>query len=136
MFEFSTAKPLYYQIADWLENEILKGAIKEGEQIPSQMSIAQQMHVNPLTAAKGVSILESRGIVERRRRGLGLFVGSDAQKKIYEYRKNESLNALLDQLLTEADALGISFDELCRVIEERAEERSEGRKDGSAETEY
>ena len=123
MFEFSTVKPVYHQIADWLENEILTGAFKEGERIPSQAAIAQQLHVNPLTAAKGVSILESRGIVERRRRGLGLFVGADAQKRIYEYRKNESLNALLDELLTEADTLGIDLDELCRAIEERAETR-------------
>ena len=52
-----------------------------------------------------------------------LFVGADAQKRIYEYRKNESLNALLDELLTEADTLGIDLDELCRAIEERAETR-------------
>ena len=96
MFEFSTVKPVYHQIADWLENEILKGAFKEGERIPSQAAIAQQLHVNPLPAAK---------------------------KRIYEYRKNESLNALLDELLTEADTLGIDLDELCRAIEERAETR-------------
>lgn len=52
MFEFSTVKPVYHQIADWLENEILKGAFKEGERIPSQAAIAQQLHVNPLTACE------------------------------------------------------------------------------------
>lgn len=34
MFEFSREKPIYLQIAEWLENEILKGNIREGERLP------------------------------------------------------------------------------------------------------
>lgn len=119
MFEFAAGKPVYLQIAEWLENEILKGNIKENEQLPSQMDIANALNVNPMTAGKGVSVLESRGVLEKRRRGCGIYVLSDAKSRIYEYRKNEKLNNVIDELLVDASVLGLSVEELCVMLKKR-----------------
>ncbi len=119
MFEFTAGKPVYLQIAEWLENEILKGNIKESEQLPSQAEISNALNVNPMTAGKGVSVLESRGVLEKRKRGCGIYVLKDAKARIYEYRKNESLNNAIDELLVDASVLGISVDELCALLKKR-----------------
>ena len=74
MFELSKEKPVYLQIAEWLENEILRGNITEGGRLPSQADIADIFDINPMTAGKGVSVLETRGVIEKRRRGCGIYV--------------------------------------------------------------
>lgn len=119
MFEFCNDKPIYLQIAEWLENEILKGNIKEGGRLPSQADIAATLDVNPMTAGKGVSVLETRGVIEKRRRGCGIYVLPDAKDRIYEYRKNAALNEALDDILVDASVLGISVDELCDILKKR-----------------
>ena len=119
MFEFVAGKPVYLQIAEWLENEILKGNIKENEQLPSQADISSALNVNPMTAGKGVSVLEARGVLEKRKRGCGIYVLSDAKLRIYEYRKNEKLNNAIDELLIDASVLGLSVDELCALLKKR-----------------
>ena len=119
MFEFVAGKAVYLQIAEWLENQILKGNIKENEQLPSQADISSALNVNPMTAGKGVSVLEARGVLEKRKRGCGIYVLSDAKSRIYEYRKNEKLNNAIDELLIDASVLGLSVDELCALLKKR-----------------
>ena len=66
-------KPIYVQIAEWLEIEILNNHIKEDERIFSQYQLADMFTVNPATAAKGLNILLEENIVYKKR-GLGMFV--------------------------------------------------------------
>lgn len=119
MFEFNKEKPIYLQIAEWLENEILKGNIRAGERLPSQADIAATMNVNPMTANKGVAVLEARGVIEKKRRGCGIYVLPEAQQRIYEYRKNAALNEVMDELLVDASVLGLSINELCELLRKR-----------------
>lgn len=119
MFELTNDKPIYLQIAEWLENEILRGNIREGGRLPSQADIAKTLDVNPMTAGKGVAVLESRGVIEKRRRGCGIYVLDDAKKRIYEYRKNEALVEALDDILTDASVLGLSVDDICELLRKR-----------------
>ena len=123
MFEFSREKPIYLQIAEWLENEILKGNIREGERLPSQADIAEALDVNPMTANKGVAVLETRGVIEKRRRGGGIYVLPDAKERIYEYRKNAALMDALDDLIVDASVLGLSVDDLCELLRKRGGEQ-------------
>jgi len=44
-------KPIYVQIADWLENEILSGNIGSDEKMYSQYQLAEMFNINPATAA-------------------------------------------------------------------------------------
>jgi DNA-binding transcriptional regulator YhcF (GntR family) len=73
-------KPIYVQISEWLENEILCGNIKENEKIYSQYQLAEMFNINPATAAKGINILADQGILYKKR-GLGMFLSTDAKEK-------------------------------------------------------
>ena len=119
MIELSKEKPVYLQIAEWLENEILRGNITEGGRLPSQAEIADKFDINPMTAGKGVSVLETRGVIEKRRRGCGIYVLPDAKERIYEYRKNAALTEAVDALLVDAAVLGMSVDDLCELLKKR-----------------
>ena len=46
---------IYLQIAQMLEDDILRGICREEEQVPSTNELARAYNINPATAAKGIS---------------------------------------------------------------------------------
>ncbi len=110
-------KPIYVQLAEWLETEILNETFKEDEKIYSQYQLAEMFNINPATAAKGLNILADEKIVYKKR-GLGMFVTKNAKQWILEKRKDQIMKKLVLELVTEAKRLGIEEDELITLIKE------------------
>jgi GntR family transcriptional regulator len=59
-------KPIYVQIAEWLETEILSGNIREDERIYSQYQLADMFNINPATAARGLNILADEKVLYKK----------------------------------------------------------------------
>ena len=110
-------KPIYVQIAEWLETEILSGSIKKDEKVYSQYQLAEMLNINPATAAKGLNILADENIVYKKR-GLGMFVSEDAKKMIMAKRRNQTLKSLVAELVREAEHLQVTEEELIQMIQE------------------
>lgn len=118
-------KPIYVQIAEWIESEIISGNLPEDEKVYSQYQLADMYTINPATAAKGLNLLADENILYKKR-GLGMFVALGAREAIIEKRKSETLKGLVRELLIEASRLNISKTELIGMIE--AAEMKEGGK--------
>ncbi|WP_226678056.1 GntR family transcriptional regulator [Mesobacillus jeotgali] len=110
-------KPIYVQIAEWLETEILSESIKEDEKVYSQYQLAEMLNINPATAAKGLNILADENILYKKR-GLGMFVSEDAKKIITAKRRNQTLKSLVAELVREAEHLQVTEEELIEMIQE------------------
>ncbi|GAM15415.1 GntR family transcriptional regulator [Mesobacillus selenatarsenatis] len=110
-------KPIYVQIAEWLETEILSESIKKDEKVYSQYQLAEMLNINPATAAKGLNILADENIVYKKR-GLGMFVSEDAKKIITAKRRNQTLKLLVAELVREAEHLQVTKEELIEMIQE------------------
>lgn len=108
-------KPIYVQISEWLETEILSGNIESDEKIYSQYQLAEMFNINPATAAKGLNILADEKILYKKR-GLGMFVSPNAKESMIEKRKNLTLKNLVLELVMEAERLGVREDELIGMI--------------------
>jgi len=108
-------KPIYVQIAEWLETEILAGNIGSDAKIYSQYQLAEMFTINPATAAKGLAILADEGILYKKR-GLGMFVSPGARERILRKRKEGTLKQLIFELLLEAQRLDIPDNELTEMI--------------------
>jgi DNA-binding transcriptional regulator YhcF (GntR family) len=117
-------KPIYVQIAEWLEAEILNENIKEQERIYSQYQLADMFNINPATAAKGLNILADENIIYKKR-GLGMFVSSSAKKFILSKRKSQVLGHMIKELVLEARRLSVDEGELIKMIQEVKKENGE-----------
>lgn len=111
----NSTKPIYVQIADWIESEILNGHFKANEKVYSQYQLAEMYTINPATAAKGLNLLVEEGILYKKR-GLGMFVTDDALERILNKRKNQNLKVLIQELVQEAKRLRMSEEELIKMI--------------------
>ena len=114
-------KPIYVQISEWLENEILCERIRENEKVYSQYQLAEMFNINPATAAKGINILADQGILYKKR-GLGMFLSTNAKEKIQYRRKNHTLKKLVEEVVVEARRLGVYEDELIGMMREAKRE--------------
>ena len=99
-----------------IENDILKGSLAEEERVPSTNELARFYKINPAPAMKGVNILVDEGILYKQR-GIGMFVSGGAKEMIKNKRKKSFYNDYVKAMLEEAKNLGISKDEIIKLID-------------------
>jgi GntR family transcriptional regulator len=116
--------PIYVQIAEWLETEILGGSLQSDDKVYSQYQLADMFNINPATAAKGLNILADENLLYKKR-GLGMFVSTHARESIRSKRVKYNLKQLALALIAEAERLQVSEDELITLI--RDTRRQDGR---------
>lgn len=108
-------KPIYVQIAEWIETEIMNGHFSCDDKVYSQYQLAEMFTINPATAAKGLNLLVDDKILYKKR-GLGMFVTENAQQRVIHKRKNETLKQLIEEIVTEAQLLQVSKADLIDMI--------------------
>ena len=113
--DFNNEKSIYLQIAESIEDDIMKGIIEEETQIQSTNQMAVLYKINPATAGKGINTLVDRGILYKRR-GIGMFVSTGAKKMIQKTRKRDFYEKYIASLLNEAKTLDIGIEELIEMI--------------------
>lgn len=114
---------IYLQIAQMLEDDILRGVYREEEQVPSTNELARAYNINPATAAKGINLLVSDGILYKRR-GIGMFVSPGAGEKVKEKRRAAFYDGYIKPLAGEARSLGLTGEQLAAMIQKALEEES------------
>lgn len=117
--------PLFVQVAERLSAEIADGGLAEGERVPSSNELAAFYRINPATAAKGINMLTEEGLLEKRR-GIGMFVGAGARKRLLERRRTQFTERYVEPLVTEAARLGIGTEELVDLIREAGQRAGQG----------
>lgn len=111
------SRPIFVQIAEQIENDIISGQLAEETQVPSTNEFAAFYRINPATALKGVSLLVDEGILYKKR-GIGMFVADGAQAQLITKRRDQFASEYLRPLLTEAGKLGITSTQLADMIRE------------------
>lgn len=121
MLDTEGSKPIYIQISEWIENEILKGRFRVDEKVYSQYKLADIFTINPATAAKGLNVLANEHILYDKR-GLGKFVAHDAVEVIKDKRKNQTLKGLMKDIVSEASYLGLDQETVLSLLKETYDE--------------
>jgi GntR family transcriptional regulator len=119
--------PLYLQLIEQLRRQIVLGALRPGDRLPTVRELAARARVNRNTAARAIQALEGQGLVWTRV-GQGTFVADDAAEARSAAHR-AALEAALDRLIDEASSLGAELarlpEGLARRIEAREGERGE-----------
>ena len=70
---FDQDKPIYLQVREKIEDQIVNNQLHEGEQAPSTNQLVTFYKINHATVSKGVNQLVEEGILFKKR-GIGMFV--------------------------------------------------------------
>ena len=112
-------RPIFVQIAERIEEDILAGRLAEEEQVPSTNQFAALYQINPATAAKGVNLLVDQGILYKKR-GMGMFVATGSRERLMEKRRELFFEQYVVAMLREANRLGIEEEQLIAMIQKGA----------------
>ena len=111
--------PLYYQLYSILKNAILNGTLEFGDQMPTELQLADSFGVSRITAKRAMDELAAESLVERRR-GKGTHV-------IYEYQQ-QPVRAPLVGMLQEIESMARHSEvevRTCELLQPPAEIRDE-----------
>lgn len=109
-------KPIFQQIRERIEDAILDGMLQPEDRIPSTNEFAKEYQINPATAGKGVNELVDKGVIYKKR-GVGMFVSSEARTILIEERKENFFTQHIGPLKKEATRLGISDEEIQNMLQ-------------------
>lgn len=113
--QMDDSRPIFVQIAERIENDIIEGIMPEESQVPSTNQFAAFYQINPATAAKGVNLLVDQGILYKKR-GIGMFVASGVRVTLMEKRKEHFYEQYVVSMVKEAEKLGITLEQLTDMI--------------------
>jgi DNA-binding transcriptional regulator YhcF (GntR family) len=109
------SRPIFVQIAERIEDDIIEARMPEESQVPSTNQFASFYQINPATAAKGVNLLVDQGILYKKR-GIGMFVAEGARTKLMEKRKELFYEQYVVTMVKEAEKLGITVEQLTEMV--------------------
>ncbi|MCM3341964.1 GntR family transcriptional regulator [Paenibacillus sp. MER TA 81-3] len=118
-FIIDDSRPIFMQIAERIEDDVIEGRLLEESQVPSKIQIATFYQINPATAAKGVSLLVEQGILYKKR-GIGIFVATGARTLLMEKRREQFFEQYVVSMIQEAEKLGITAEHLSEMIKRGA----------------
>lgn len=113
-------RPIYAQLVDRIQLQIVAGQLKPGEKILSVRELAAEAAVNPNTMQKALAELERKGLLYSQRTS-GRFVTEDRELigNVKEEMAAEQISAFLENM----KQLGFNKKETIRIIEKLEEER-------------
>ncbi len=119
-----SGKPVYEQIIDGVERNILLGFYPVGGQVPSVRELSAGLGINPNTIQKSYAELMRRGVICSAP-GNGCYVTPAAREKIRE-RARERLSVLC-ALSAELSMAGLEADEIMDAVKRGIKRKGEGK---------
>lgn len=113
-------QPIFQQIAELIETNIIEGSLDVDERVPSTNEIAKYYQINPATAAKGIQLLTEEGILYKRR-GIGMFVSENAREIILTKKRKQFKEHFVTPIIQEVKRININFDQLIKMLREEYE---------------
>lgn len=110
--------PIYRQIVNQVKYMVASGQLTSGMEVPPIRVLAEQLLVTPNTVVKAYRELETEGVVYKRR-GAGTFIAENGSP-LKAAEQKRILTERADTLLTEAQQMGYSLDDITTLLNERA----------------
>lgn len=118
MFELDVRSrvPIYEQLVEKIKELIIKGLLKEHEQLPSVRALSNDLTINPNTIQKAYRELENQGYIYSIP-GKGSFVAPLKDRDINK-EKIEKILEEIKKLMLEGLHLGMNREDIIKVLED------------------
>ncbi|RDU37820.1 GntR family transcriptional regulator [Neobacillus piezotolerans] len=112
--------PIYQQIKNQMIQQIMKGDLKDGEQLPSIRNLAKELKISVITTKRAYDDLEKEGYIDTVI-GKGTFV-SVRGKNMLKQKQFETINGKLKLIVKDCKQYDIPLHEVLEMIKKLYEE--------------
>lgn len=114
-WKLTSDRPIYIQLFEKLQLDIITGIYRPGEKLPSVRDLASEASVNPNTMQKALTELERGGLVYTQRTA-GRFVTDD--QTLIRHIRMELAASHIREFISTMRQFGMSDHEILNLIEE------------------
>jgi GntR family transcriptional regulator len=113
--DFRSGLPIYTQIVNQIQDQIMTGVLKPGDQLPTVRALAEELRVNFNTVARAYRLLDEARIISTQQ-GRGTYITEIPPPIVTEKLRRESLEALTHRFISEAMRLDFTKVEINQVV--------------------
>ena len=113
-WDLDNNRPIYLQLMERIQQDIITGVYKPGEKLPSVRDLALDAAVNPNTMQKALSELERSGLVYAQRTS-GRFITDNAD--LLRQLKKKMASSYVTDFLEKMTQLGFSTEEILDLMQ-------------------
>ena len=122
--DFRSGLPIYIQIINQIEGQVLGGTLKPGDQLPTVRAMASELRVNFNTVARAYRMLDEARIISTQQ-GRGTYITEAPPPEVTERLRQETLEALARKYIGEAIRLEFSKKEIGQTVRDQLKEWQE-----------
>jgi GntR family transcriptional regulator len=116
--DFRSGLPIYTQIVNQVQAQVVSGSLKPGDQLPTVRALAEDLRVNFNTVARAYRLLDEERIISTQQ-GRGTYITEMPPPKVSERLRKEMLEALAERYISEAMRLEFSKNEIKQVVSDQ-----------------
>lgn len=122
--DFRSGLPIYIQIMNQIEGQVLGGTLKPGDQLPTVRALASELRVNFNTVARAYRLLDEARIISTQQ-GRGTYITEIPPPEVTERLRKETLEALAKKYIGEALRLEFSKSEIGQMVKDQLKDWQE-----------
>ncbi|HKY54029.1 MAG TPA: GntR family transcriptional regulator [Anaerolineales bacterium] len=116
--DFRSGLPIYIQIMNQIESQVLGGILKPGDQLPTVRALASELRVNFNTVARAYRMLDEARIISTQQ-GRGTYITEIPPPEETKRLRHEMLEALARRYISEALRLEFSKKEIGQMVRDQ-----------------
>ena len=116
--DFRSGLPIYTQIVNQVQAQVVGGVLKPGDQLPTVRALAEELRVNFNTVARAYRLLDEARIISTQQ-GRGTYITEIPPPKVTEQLRRESLEALTYRFISEAMRLDFPKAEISQMVKDQ-----------------
>ncbi len=121
LIDNKSGAPIYDQIYSQIKNQIISGALKEDEMLPSIRGLAKDLRISFITTKRAYEELEREGFIYTLP-GKGCYV-APKNVEILREEKLKKIEGYMDEIVKLAASCNLSREELLEMMKFSLEER-------------
>ena len=125
--DFRSGLPIYIQITNQIESQVIGGKLQPGDQLPTVRALASELRVNFNTVARAYRMLDEARIISTQQ-GRGTYITEKPPTDVSEKLRRETLEALTQRYISEATRLEFSKSEIRQLVSDQLKAWKESNK--------
>jgi GntR family transcriptional regulator len=118
LLDFRSGLPIYIQIMNQLEKQVLDRTLKPGDQLPTVRALAAELGINFNTVARAYRLLDEARIISTQQ-GRGTYITEIPPPAVTKRLKQKSLEALARRYIIESMRLEFSKSEIAQMVKDQ-----------------
>ncbi len=108
--DFHSNEPIYLQIAREVEQLVVNGELKVGDQLPTVRELATELRINFNTVGRAYRVLDDTRLISTQR-GRGTYIWEEPTEETMKQLKKKSLEELAQAYRNEVARLGYNLED-------------------------